>query len=636
MIRFTFLLFFICFATSCVAESDADKATALMSKPLTPSAEITELFDHIEHLLDSNDDSTHAVSRKHCRELLAQAKARYGDTKNSADMFNKQIKELDTAKLELAEKENAFGDILLKMSQAGLAPEAIRKAEASSSPTVQALAPCILGQLQFMDAQHNDSSTSFMGALTQLKVAPESPLKSRIIFEIVSLASMNDSMLNVLLFAEEHVPKKERMFDDVFERTFALAWCKVHKDDLAAGKFEPFLKRAEAETTDSAQAEYVRAVIKAQIKRGQFADVPKTIDRIFPPGAEKKKVAADVAAIFGRFDGRDLCLETLAISYTQHGKLAEAMTIADSIEELQRRDAAVNKMIGVLTGKDVKATVLYGLVSDTMLGGDTPDEGIPTPKYSEAELLKFCRWYAATSEQFPYLNAKIQRTASAAGLMSQFGFKKEAEELFDKAFADVLTIERKEVRIYAVEPIINHRIGSGDFDVVLDLIENKFPANDIKVPDYQKIIWFCAMKKFNEAIALLEEEKASDFDLAQIGSALIADDRSEDAKKLFEKTLAEAFASEKTFSARMLPINLLQVGMTDEAFRCAERFYNDESKSQMLVGLAWQQRKDGNAADADKTLVKAIKQVEKMEAKHDGNRHGLIKSILRQLATDMK
>ena len=620
-----------CF-TGC-GKSDVGGIKALLPVPLTPSAEIIEIFKRSEQILDSNDDPGHGVSRKHCREILAQVKARYGDTKNNAELFKKQFKELGAAKLKPDEKENAFGTILLRMSQAGLAPDAARKAEAASSPTIRAIAPFILGQLQFGAERYADARKSFLRTLTLLKTAPESRLKDNLIFGIVTLAEMNDSMLDVVVTAEGCVSKNwQQQIPGV---AFSQAWCKIHKDDLIAGRFELILKRAEAAENDQAKAEYVRAVIKEQMKRGEFAGIQTTIDRIFPSGTPKKEVPADQAAIFGRFDGRDLCLETWAIGCTQHGKLADAMTIADSIEELKRRNATVNKMIGVLIGEDVKTTVLYGLLSDTFLGGDTPNADIPTPKYSDEELLKFCRWYAVTGEQWPPSLQKIQRTASAAGLMSRLGFKTEADELFDKAFADMLALERKNERIFAVEPIVKHRINAGDFDAVFDMIK-KLSENEINVSASQKIEWFCAMDRFGDAIALASEENLnenlSNYLWIQIGRDLAAADQKDEAKKIFEKVIA----LESAFPDRAFVMDLLQVGMIDEAFRYVERLPNAESRSQALRGIAGRQWADGNTSDAEKTLLEAIKQVEKMDAQYDGNRHVELQSILSMLTVDRK
>ena len=613
--------------TGCRAQSDVGEIAALVPAPLERSAIITEILERTERLLDSNDDPKYSVSRRDCRELLAQTKARYGDIKSNTAKFEKQFQELEDAELDPAEKENAFGMILLKMSQAGLAPEAAQKAEAHSSPMIRAIAPYILGRLQIEAGQYDNARQSFIRALTKLKTAPESHLKRALVNTIIQFAWMNGSMADVILIAENCVPKAEEDEDSGF--VFAQAWCKVHKNDLTAGKFEPFLKRAEAATDDQAKANYVRAVIKEQMKRGNFADVSKTIDRIFPPGAEKKKVAADVAAIFGRFDGRDLCLETWAIVCTQYGKLTEAKTIADSIEELKRRDAAINKMIGVLIGKDVKATVLYGLMPDTILGGDAPDEEIPAPKYSEAELLKFCRWYAATAEQQPYTTARIKRTASAAGLMSRFGFKKEANELFDKAFAGVLAVEKDDWH-YAVEPIITHRIGAGDVDAALELIE-KLAESGAAVPVYQKISWLCAMEKFDDALALADQEN-KEFYLGEIANALVAADRKEDARKIFKKIIAS--------ESQYLDVGgLLQLGMVDEAFQYIERYPNATVKAQALMrALALQQLKGGSIADTDKTkiLLEVVKQVEKMDAQYDGDRHKELERVLNALLADPK
>ena len=428
---------------------------------------------------------------------------------------------------------------------------------------------------------------------------------------LVSIGRAAESDVDAIAALVSAPPTSSAVIAEIFERTERLL-------------------DSNSSSTHSVSRQTVRAVIREQMRRGNFADVPKTIDRIFPPGAEKKEVAADAAAIFGRFDGRDLCLETWALGCTQYGKLADAMTVANSIEELKRRNAAISKMTGVLIGKDVKATVLYGLVSDTMLGGDTPDKDIPAPKYSDAELLEFCRWYAATAEQMPYTNAKIQQTASAAGLMSRFGFKKEADELFDKAFADVLATEESN-RIYAVAPIVGYRAASDEVDTVLDFIE-KLPEHGVNVPVHQKVTWFCAMGKFDEALALVKGNSRYNYLLGNVVSALIAADRKADAREILEIMLA----SEDMFPDIAIGGNLVRGGMIDEAFRYVERFPNAECRATLLRLIALQQWKDGNTAEADKTLLEAVKQVEQMNPEAVGNWCGELKMILQPLTTDPK
>jgi len=615
----------------CIAESDVDKIAALLTAPLTPSAEVTEIFERAERLLALyDDDPTYRRSRDRERawSRLAQAKARYGVPQGGVAIFDKQFKELEARTLTPQEKDEAFGVILLVMGEVGLAPDAARKAEAHPSPTVRAIAPYLLGELQFLNEQNEEVRKSFERALTLLAIAPESDLKTNLIYRIITYAGTDESMYDVILLAEDCGPIPEQ-----YRFIFSHAWCKVHQDDLATGKFEPFLKRAEAETDDHAQADFVRAVIKEQMKQGKFADVQKTIDRIFLPGADKKEVAADAAAIVGRFDGHDLCLETWAIGLTQHGKLAEAVTVIDSIEERSRRNATINKVIGILIGKDVEAKVLYGLLSDTMLGGDAPDEDIPAPKYTDTELLEFCRWYEALAEQMPRGGAKIKQTAAAAGLMSRLGFKKEAEELYDKAFADVLAFEGRDqfdtesVRIHAVDAIVEFRIAADDIDAALEFIE-KLPEHGFRVADYRKIWWFCAMGKFDDAIALVESDVQEDafsirtrgFHWETIIVSLFVADRSEEAEKILEKVVASGYAVAPDEIRKTV---LLQGGRIGEAFALFP--YGSEG----LLKTAWDQRMDGNMADAEKTLLEAVKQAEQLPYKG-------LQPILVQLAFDPK
>ena len=603
------------------------KVEALLPPPLPLSPEVAEIFKLADQIYNASEEPSYRVFKSNHRDMLFQAKARYGDTKDSAEVFDKLFKELDAEPFDSSEKEGVFGMILVRMDQAGLTLDAVRKAEASSSPIVQAVAPYIIGRLQTEAEQYEGARKSFKQALELLRGTSELRLAGNIVFGIIHFASQDDSMLDVIVVAEACVPEEGFQHSPIPRFMFAQAWYKQYKDDLAAGRFEPFLKRAEAEKDDRAKAEYVRAVIKEQMKQGEFAEVPKTIDRFFPPGAPKKEVAADAAAIFGRFDGRDLCLETWAIGCTQHGKLTEAMTVADSIEELKRRNAAINKMIGVLIGKDVKATVLYGLLPDTILGGDAPDDEIPPPEYSEAELLEFCRWYAETAEQWPSSPQNIQRTAAAAGLMDRFGFKKEANELFEKAFANLLALERKEYLNYEAEPIIKHRIGTGDFDAVFALFE-KLSENGIRI---DKIRWFLEMGKFDDAIALAEENKSS---WKQIGSAFIAADRKEEAQKAFERAMKLELATEYPDPA--LVASLLQAEMIDQAFRYIEHLPNAERKAEALTWIARKQWMDGDTTSAEKTLLEAVRQVEKMDPQAEGNRHIRLQGILMVLGIDLK
>jgi tetratricopeptide (TPR) repeat protein len=515
------------------------------------------------------------------------------------------------------------------------------------------MVPFMRGQIQFRNNQYADAQKSFIQALTKLKTTQPSELGEEILIEIFTLASTDNALPDVtLFFIENFSSKKERMSDEGWRSMFAPedrgsifapAWCKVHKNDLAAGKFELFLRRAKAEPDDVGQAEYVRAVIREQMRRGRFADVPKTIDRIFPPGAAKKKVAGDVEANYGRFDGRDLCLETWAIGCTQRGRLAEARSVVESIEEERRRVATLNKMIGVLIGEDVKVTVYHGLQLDTQFGGDKPDSTIPAPKYTEAELLEFFRWYAATAEQQPHTMRKIQRTAAAAGMMLRLGFKKEANELFDKAFADVLAIENDWMKVSAAEAIIIYWCEGRDPEAALDFIE-KLPENGIEVSVEQKIQWFCAIGKIDEAIALAGTDK-DHWELINHTLSLI--NNKEHSKKFCEKVLAseemiarlEEICANDIEQAGMFTSHLALAETIDEALRCVERFSDVETRVATrgicLMYIAQQLRQAGNTEEADKALLEAVKILETVEMDEEDRRDQMFVILMELANVDM-
>ena len=58
--------------------------------------------------------------------------------------------------------------------------------------------------------------------------------------------------------------------------------------------------------------------------------------------------------------------------------------------------------------------------------------------------------------------------------------------------------------------------------------------------------------------------------------------------------------------------------------------------AKFLTLISQKQRMDGNTADADKTLLEAVKQVEKIDAIADGNRHIRLSAILAGLAIHPK
>ena len=618
------------FSTGCAAKPDFDgdaavaEIAALVSAPLPQSAEITEFFERAERFLNSNEnDSSFRAIRKNCLLLLAQAKAKYGDTKSYADMFQQRLKEIDTGKLppelrngpNAAEfvnqmKESALIMNLLEMSRTGLAPDAIRWATRDSSPTVRALVPFIRGELQFWAGQYEDASKSFKQAITEATTVPTDGRDNTIISEIMHLVAGHDAMLDVVLFVEECLPQNPYSF------VIAKTWCKVHKDDLAAGNFEPFLKRAEAAPSGAAKSVYVRAVIKEQMKQGNFADVPKTIDRFFPQGHE-----------------RNLCLSAWVFGCIQHGRLAEAQIVADSTEGF-RHDIA-HQMIILLFGMDLAQDVLGKAkwmpivinISDNAI-----DRDIPVPKYSDAELLEFCRWYAAKADKQTIPIASMYWTVSAANLMFELGFKKEADELFDIALAKLLATNSSAWHNISA-PVIDYQIRKGDFDAVLAL-HQKLVKNGMLALPVAKIRWLCEIGKFDDAIELAEEAKSVTGSLlATLAKGLLAANRKEKAMNILEKLFV---SDADSYSKIERMYQLLQAGMTEEFSHYIERFPDAGDKAHLLSILSSHLRADGNYADADKMLLEAFKQVEKMDVDSRGGRHLKLESILRSLTFEPK
>jgi tetratricopeptide (TPR) repeat protein len=247
--------------------------------------------------------------------------------------------------------------------------------------------------------------------------------------------------------------------------------------------------------------------------------------------------------------------------------------------------------------------------------------------------MQFCRWYVAPAEPAQPNPRKIGRFAAAAGLMARFGFKKEAEELFEKAFADMLTLDRDEYSYYTAEPIVRHRIGTGDYESVLKLFE-RMSENGFDISIYLKIDWLCEMGKFDEAIALSEENQHCSHLWEEIGEALVITERKDEAKKIFEKAIEHELAT--PYPDPGLVHRLLQVGMIDEAFRYIPRLNNAENRISVLTMIAQKQRTDGNTDAADKTLLEAVKVVEEMVPQHVSHRLGVLGDILSHLMENPK
>ena len=617
-------------STGCAAKPDFDgdaavaEIAALVSAPLPQTAEITEFFERAERFLNSNEnDSSFRAIRENCLLLLAQTKAKYGDTKSYADMFKQRLKEIDTGKLppelrndpNAAEfvnqmKESALVMNLLEMSRTGLAPEAIQRAASDSSPSVRAWVPYIRGELQFWAGQYEDASKSFKQAITEATTVPTDGRDNTIISEIMHLVAGHGAMLDVVLFVEECLPQNPYSF------VIAKTWCKVHNDDLVAGNFEPFLKRAEAAPSGAAKSVYVRAVIKEQMKQGNFADVPKTIDRFFPQGHEC-----------------NLCLSAWVFGCIQHGRLAEAQIVADSTEGF-RHDIA-HQMIVLLFGRDTAQDVLgkakwmpIGInISDNAI-----DRDIPVPKYSDAELLEFCRWYAAKADKQTTPISSMYWTVSAANLMFELGFKKEADELFDIALAKLLATNSSAWHNIS-SPVIAYQIRKGDFDDVLalheKLVQNGMRVSSLNPVASRKIGWLCEMGKFDYAIALAEEtEGLTGALLATLVESLLAANRKEEAMKILEKLFT---SDTDSYNRIQRMYQLLQAGMIEEFSHYIERFPDAGDKAHLQLILSSHLRADGNYADADRILLEAFKQVEKMDVDSRGGRHLKLESILRSL-----
>lgn len=263
-----------------------------------------------------------------------------------------------------------------------------------------------------------------------------------------------------ILRAGEFLPPS-KLTDDASENalyeTLAKTWCELHQAELDAGDFESALQRAEATGSDLAQTAYVRAVIERLIRSGNWEAVQPVIDRIFPLGAPKKEVAIDVAAIFGRFDGRDLCLETYALRAVQYGRLSEAMRVAEMIEERGQKYRTVNKIIELLIDKPTATNVLYGFLPDSVLGGETTETTIPKPQYTDQELRDFCQWYAyldqkdrsettersnqtSNSSDSPSAYTRTKHLIATADLALSLGLRAEAEKWYDQSLEEMLQI----------------------------------------------------------------------------------------------------------------------------------------------------------------------------------------------------
>ncbi len=615
-------------------QSRAEQEIAnLLPPPKTASPTVEKILDIAKRILIS-DDPNYKVPRS-SGMLLGNALAKYGDTKLIEEEFERQFDELEKSKLIAKDKPEHYGALIFSMASSGLMRQAARKAEADSSSTVQAIVPYLLGRLQFEAGEIDKAKTSFLQALSLLDKAQEPKLSGRIAAGVLMLATSGDKMPEVILAAASFLQPPYN--DDMHARLIASAWLQIHKTVMEANDFETVLQEAEKTASDTSKAELVRAVIRKQVQAGLLEDAEKAIDRIFPPGAPKKKVAADQAAIFGRFDGRDLCLETLGISCLQHGHLDKALQATDRIEEVKRRGAVSAKLAGFLMGRDVKTSVMYGLLPDGVLGGDSPDATIVKPNYSDEELRKFCRWYAATADITPNPSNKIARKASAAGLMAGLGFAVEADKLFTQAFDDALAMKPREgssfdPRIQAVAPIFQHRIGSGTPETVWTLID-RMTQEGITFPVSEKIKYLCMAKEFDKAMALADEETLRSYDRITLANALIVADEKEKAKKILQQVIL--VQGEPFLLDQPLTYALLRADMTDEALQLVDSLPNAEQKAQSLTMIAQAMKQEGKIDEMEMILLSAAEQVEKIDEKLEGNRQIRLDQILSTLLIDL-
>lgn len=207
--------------------------------------------------------------------------------------------------------------------------------------------------------------------------------------------------------------------------------------------------------------------------------------------------------------------------------------------------------------------------------------------------------------------------------MFELGFKKEADELFDIAFAKLLATNSSAWHNTS-SPIIEYQIRKGDLDAVL-AVHEKLTKNGMLAYPPAKIRWLCGMGKFEDAIALADETKSTDWE--PIAEGLLVANRKEEVKEVLKKML---ISGTNAFGIEIM-YKLLQAGMFDEFSHYIEQFPDAGDKAHLLSVFSSYLRADGNIADADRMLLEAMKQVEKMPVNSHGGRHLKLQQVLSPL-----
>lgn len=346
------------------------------AQPNQPSQAVKEILKISERIFaEANYDR---ASWRDCRKNFARIHADYGDREPLLAIFLDEMTEIDLAEIDETEREERFGGLLLEMISCDLKDEALILLEDRPSPTIKAIPIYLQGEEEYENGEIEKAKETFLNTFSMLDRDRSPKLCSSLADGVFSLISSDEknTMPDLILEARKFILKPS----DSFEQAVSSILIENHKAELESGDYEPVLVFAENEQNTTVKIELVKAVIRKQAEAGKFDKIEKTIDRFFPFNERPKEYSIYDAVIIPQYIGRPPCMETFAIECARYGKLKEAMRIVKKIDnEDILPSTVVNRLAGIVAGKNVKFSFKHGLVRDIVIGEYTLEDSIPRP-----------------------------------------------------------------------------------------------------------------------------------------------------------------------------------------------------------------------------------------------------------------
>lgn len=602
---------------NCVAAESIPKPDYTVK--IVPQAK--EILERVEKVPVGNQ-SPKSLSTYKC--LIAGCWNAAGDRQKSADRF-KTLLEMsgDPQSTELTSRQIS---ILMVMEEGGLDYEALNFTNSRKGETSQCLSALIL-------ASYENKQKNQKAAIAYLeKVAKIIP----------GITERDSLLLNFAIIAE-------RCEDyDLIVSTWntspgsllieMIPAQAMSKRTVTKSNVEEFIRWAEKASKDDFKVPAVRPVLRFYIKNGDLKSAIAVVDRLYPPGKPVEKRAADEIAIFGQRGGRDMLLETLAITQVQYGHLAEARKTIEMVEEPRRLTLVMRKVSDVVSDTDdIVPTVFAGTLpgfglSDVFVGGDLPDKDIPKPEFNKQEVLDFYLWLR---DNPPTERDKDIWLCNLAIPLAKTGHLEEARELIDQAM-EFLRQKWETPQPYGdlwsdVMRVLSTRLQIGDQDKVEETLEfwetlakqrtddpsTRAPNAKRGVSYSQCVRGLCGLGLTKEAGKYLAKNPEKDRErLLKEGYVALAQyqlqkGQNEDAKKTLLKYVALSDEKPVYVFPPGFEQAMLNTGLLNELEKELEKQQNKEGTWYLHIAL--QYAKNGETEKAFQILSKQMDTIEKID-----------------------